>query len=401
MLHARYASRKFEAERHRILAKILGDVVDEALDGEGVVAVADAAPWRQPRAAVLDDVLGELVGDRILRDRRALHDDAVLPRFCIARDVSQDGFGNDTVMPGDKFAIVVEGGFDVMRRRRAEFSESDVVFAGPDQLHRLADRLRQADRVVHGLVVAAPAKTAAEELLVQHDVGALGLQDAGDAVEQAGRRLGADPKLGRFSVGGHGGGGVHRLHLRVVDVARAIFAAEHALGARQRRLGVAFVLVSYAVASLVAADGRKILERLLAVEMRTRRVAPGDLQQALGRLRAFDRGADDADALRQFYDVGDARHFARAAVVDIQRRAACIGRLQHRGIDHARHLNIHAVCGCAFDFQRHVDASDVFADQAEARGRLEIAFGDLGQLGGGARERGDLAIADAPPRRLV
>ena len=202
MLHARHAFRELEAERHRILAEILGDVVDEALDGEGVVAVADAAPRRQPRAAVLDDVLGELVGNRILRDRRALHHDAVLPRFWIAGDVGHDGFGNDTVMPGDELAVVVEAGLDVMRRRRAEFAEGDVVFARPDQLHRLADRLRQANRVVHGLVVAAPAKTAAEELLVQRDLGALGLQDASDAVEQAGRRLGADPKLGRFAVGG-------------------------------------------------------------------------------------------------------------------------------------------------------------------------------------------------------
>src|SRR6202035_5248676 len=35
MLHARHAVRELEAERHRILAQILGDVVDEALDGKG------------------------------------------------------------------------------------------------------------------------------------------------------------------------------------------------------------------------------------------------------------------------------------------------------------------------------------------------------------------------------
>ena len=38
----------------------------------------------KPGAAVLDHVLGELVGDRILRDRRAFHHDAVLPRRAIA-----------------------------------------------------------------------------------------------------------------------------------------------------------------------------------------------------------------------------------------------------------------------------------------------------------------------------
>ena len=51
---------------------------------------------------VLDHVLGELVGNRILRDRRALHHDAVLPRLWIAGDVGHDGFGNHAVMPGDR-----------------------------------------------------------------------------------------------------------------------------------------------------------------------------------------------------------------------------------------------------------------------------------------------------------
>src|SRR6202035_2583986 len=107
--------------------------------------------------------------------RRPLHHDAVLPWLWVAGDIGQDRFGDDTVMPGDELASVVEAGLDVVRRGRAEFAEGDVVFARPDQLHRLADRLRQTNRVVHGLVVAAPAKTAAEKLLVQHDLRALRL----------------------------------------------------------------------------------------------------------------------------------------------------------------------------------------------------------------------------------
>src|SRR6202044_4254101 len=99
---------------------------DEALNSEGVVAVTDAAPGRQPRAAILDHMLGELVGNRILRDRRAFHHDAVLARSWIAGDVGQDGFGNDPVMPGDELAVIVEAGLDVMGRRRAELAEGDV-----------------------------------------------------------------------------------------------------------------------------------------------------------------------------------------------------------------------------------------------------------------------------------
>ena len=117
-------------------------------------------------------------------------------------DVGHDRFGNHAVVPGDELAVGVEAGLDVMRRHRAELAAGDVVLAGPDQLDRLADRLGEPHRVEHGLVVAAPAVAAAEEMLVQGDVGALGLQQAGDAVEQAGRRLRAGPDLGRFAVGG-------------------------------------------------------------------------------------------------------------------------------------------------------------------------------------------------------
>ena len=79
-LHPRLSLGKREPERDRIEAPVLGDLVEEALRREGVVSIADAAKRGEPRAARLDDVLGELVGDRILRDRRALHDDAVGPR---------------------------------------------------------------------------------------------------------------------------------------------------------------------------------------------------------------------------------------------------------------------------------------------------------------------------------
>ena len=84
VLHARLPFRQLEPERDRVLRQLLGDLVEEALGRERVVAVADAAPGRQPGAAGHDDVLGELVRDRILRDRRSLHHDPVGARLWIA-----------------------------------------------------------------------------------------------------------------------------------------------------------------------------------------------------------------------------------------------------------------------------------------------------------------------------
>ncbi len=43
-LHARLALRQLEPERDRVLARKLRDLVEEALDGERIVADTDAAP---------------------------------------------------------------------------------------------------------------------------------------------------------------------------------------------------------------------------------------------------------------------------------------------------------------------------------------------------------------------
>ena len=123
MLHARHALGQFEPVGERILAEIRREFVDEALDRKRVVAVADAAPRRQPGAAILDHMFGELVGNRVLRDRRALHDDTILPRARIARRIGHDRLGDDAVVPGDELVVGIEAGFDVMRCHRPELAD--------------------------------------------------------------------------------------------------------------------------------------------------------------------------------------------------------------------------------------------------------------------------------------
>src|SRR5450755_2392301 len=64
-------------------------------------------------------------------------------------------------------------------------------------------------------------------MLMEGDVGAFRLQQTRYLVEQAGRRLRASPDFGGLSVSGNHGSRVQRLHLSVIGVARAIFAAEY------------------------------------------------------------------------------------------------------------------------------------------------------------------------------
>src|SRR5262249_49126734 len=153
---------------------VLGDLVKEAFGRESVVPVADAAPGCEPRMAQLDDVFGKFVWDRILRYRRALHDDAVDLRRQRAigdRRIGGHRSSDHTMAPGDKLAGRIEPRFDVMRRHRTELAACHIVLAGPDELDGLADSLGETHRVEDDLMLAATAIAAAEEVLMQRDIG--------------------------------------------------------------------------------------------------------------------------------------------------------------------------------------------------------------------------------------
>src|SRR5262249_55148043 len=310
-LHPRLTLRQREPERDRIEAAVLGDLVKQALGREGIVGVADATKGREPRAAHLDDRRGRLVRNSIRRDRRALHDDAIKWRRLRAigdRCIGSDRFRDHAVVPGDQLAAGIEPRFDMMCRHWAELAARHVVLASPDQFDRLAARLGEANRVDDYLLLAATTVTAAEEMLMQGDVRAVYLQEAGNLVVQARRALGSGPDLDRLAVGADRRGGGHRLHLGMVQIARAVFAPVDLDGAAHCRAGVADRFIRHAFAALVAPYGGDLLQRFLAVVVGARRTAPRDLEQILGGLGGFDAGPDDAAPFRQFHNVGDARH---------------------------------------------------------------------------------------------
>jgi hypothetical protein len=145
------------------------------------------------------------------------------------------------MMPGDELAAGIEARLDVMGGHRPELAAGQIVLAGPDQLDRLAHRLGEAHGVDDDFILAAASVAAAEEMLVEGDVCPLRLQQAGHLVVHVGRTLGSRPDLDRLAVGADGGGGVHRLHLGVIDIAGAVFAPVDLGGALQGSLGVADV----------------------------------------------------------------------------------------------------------------------------------------------------------------
>ena len=102
--------------------------------------------------------------------------------------IAEDGFGDDAMMPGDELAARVEARLDVMRRHRAEFTESKVLLPAPDHLDRLADRLGEADCVMHDILLRAAAPEAtAENVLVERDVRTLRPEHPRNLAQYVGR----------------------------------------------------------------------------------------------------------------------------------------------------------------------------------------------------------------------
>ena len=132
-----------------------------------------------------------------------------------------------------------------------------------------------------------------------------------------------------------------------------------------------------------------------------RRIGPGDLEPVLGGLRRLDGTTKDGDAGRQSHHVRDTGYRARRRIVDCRRRSALIGRLQHRGIEHAGQPEIDSVFRGAGDFARQFDARQILADIAEARRAFEILLLDLRKLRRRLSEGRDLAVARPATGSLV
>ena len=230
------------------------------------------------------------------------------------------------------------------------------------------------------------------------------LEDAGDDLGRERAELGAGPDVGRLAVLRDVGNRVHRLHLGVIGVFGPI-GRFHLLGrATEAGLGVTDLVFDLGFSVGVLALGGVVRFRLFRVETGGSSAAgvPGHLERLDALARRLDAVAEHRHAERQRDDLDDALDLHDVGNVDpaVLRLGAFHRRLQHRGVDHARHLHVDAELRRAVHLQRHVVAADILAaDQLEPRRLLEIGFGDLRRLGRHGRELHDLAIADTP--RLI
>ena len=142
------AGHQLAPQRQRVLAGRVRDLVDEALEVDGVLVQVDAAPeaGRHRRVAhrVVDQQRRERVADRRFRPRRieALERRRVLAVLdVLRRDAGQDRLARDAhVQPGD-VALRVEARGQLALGDRVIAAVRHVLLARPDQLDRRAGHL--------------------------------------------------------------------------------------------------------------------------------------------------------------------------------------------------------------------------------------------------------------------
>ena len=123
----------------RILLRRRGQLVDEALDHEGVARRADAAPERGRNAGrLLAHVVDVEVRDLVRQldgavDRVGI--DAVLEQR--REEARHDRRADDAMVPGDELAVRIKSGADAVVVVGPVHVVLDVLLAAPDDLHRI------------------------------------------------------------------------------------------------------------------------------------------------------------------------------------------------------------------------------------------------------------------------
>ena len=156
----------------RILLRRRRQLVDEALGHEDIVRRPDAAPEggrnaRRLHPHILDVHVREGV-DQIDRALGRVGVEAVLER---RRQPSRDDRGaGEAMVPGDRHALRVEAGGQPVEEIGPVHVVLDVLLAGPHDLHRAVDLLRDLDGADDAVDLEPPAEAAADQMVVDDDL---------------------------------------------------------------------------------------------------------------------------------------------------------------------------------------------------------------------------------------
>ena len=129
------------------------------------------------------------------------------------------------VLHGDRLAFGVEPDLDLLVSQGPGEIHLHVVFAGIDQLHRLADRLGRGDRRNHHVRLQPATEAAAEVMLMDDDILGIGTGHRSGDRRRAGVELVAGIDMPNAVL--LEGQRVHRLHRRMDIDARQIFGLDH------------------------------------------------------------------------------------------------------------------------------------------------------------------------------
>ena len=145
-------------------------LIHEAFHHEGILGVPDATPegrgntLRRFVAHVVHRQVGKTVGPAGIAHGIAI--DAV--GESVRRPARDDGAAGDLVGPGDRPALLVQAGGQVVVVERSQAAVAGILLAGVDDLHRVIHLFGNFHRMADEVRFQAPAETAAEQLVVHH-----------------------------------------------------------------------------------------------------------------------------------------------------------------------------------------------------------------------------------------
>ncbi len=365
---ARRLAQQGTTERHRILLRCGGELVDEALDDE--VVMGDTHP--APKAGVEHRLLVAHVLDLDCRDvveqldgpvHRVDIDPVLEGGWQKARN---DGRTDDPVGPDHRRAPWIKAGRDPVVVVRAIDVVLNVLLAGPHDLERRIHLLRDAHGLGHVVHLEPAPEAATEEMVVDHDLLQREPGDLGRRSLRAAQHLRAGPHLA--SILPHVDRAVHRLHRDVRQERRLVYRFDLRRRAGERAHGVA-VFPRRHTRGL-----RRLREPLHDVggtQLRIRPVVPADgerRQSLLGRPHVVGHNGDCIVELNDLPHAGDC---LRLLLVDSTDFAAQDRARSHRCDQHPRQPHVDPVLRRSVHLARRVEPLGRRAEQREVLRVLE------------------------------